>query len=98
MLPYLRLAPTFKPFSASNMMRLISSTPRRAKPPSSTTLDAREQASNDEEDTEFRDMMTQQGNDTGPASYRQFLEEIGHRYKFASPQLWLGNKVVEFVS
>lgn len=109
MLPYRRLASTFKSCllpvrpiaSTSNVMQrrgLISSVPRRAEPPSATSV---EQATGDtvDEDNEFRDMMTQQrGNDTGPSSYRQFLEEMGHKYKFASPQLWLGNKVVEFVS
>ena len=50
---------------------------------------------NDEEG-DFQNMLTQR--DSGPASYRQFLEEIGYKYKFASPQLWLGDKVVEFVS
>lgn len=79
----------------------ISSAPRYAKPPSSTALDVGEQASNDavDEDTaSFSEMMTQQQAGSGPASYRQFLEEIGHKYKFASPQLWLGNNVVESIS
>jgi len=113
MFPYRRLAPTFKSClvsvarpiaSTSNVMQrrgLIFSVPRRAELPSTAALEAGEQASSDavDEDNEFRELMTQQrGNDTGPASYRQFLEEIGHKYKFAAPQLWLGNKVVEFVS
>ena len=112
MFPYRRLASTFKSCvfsvarpvaSASNVMQhrgLISSAPRRAELPSSPTSDVGEQASNDsvDEDMDLSDLMTEQrGNDTGPASYRQFLEEIGYKYKFASPQRWLGNRIVEFV-
>ncbi|KAF8808017.1 hypothetical protein BYT27DRAFT_7190108 [Phlegmacium glaucopus] len=107
MFPYRRLAPAFKSCllsvarpvaSTSHVMQrrgLISSVPRRAEPPSTTSAEAREQASNEaeDEDNEFRELMTQQrGNESGPASYRQFLEEIGHKYKFSAPQLWLGNK------
>jgi hypothetical protein len=79
----------------------ISSASRHAEPPSSTAFDVEEQALNDavDEDTDsFSEIMTHQQAGTGPASYRQFLEEIGNKYKFASPQLWLGNNVVESIS
>lgn len=108
MIPYRRLVPTFKSCvfsvarpvaSTSYVMQrrgLISSVPRRAG-----MVETGEQASSGamDEDSEFREILTQQrGNDTGPTSYRQFLEEIGYKYKLAAPGLWLGNKVVEFVS
>jgi hypothetical protein len=89
MLPYRRLAPAFKSCLFSVSRPITSSVPRRAESSSPTTLDT---TLNDEE----QDMLTRR--DSGPASYKQFLEEIGYRYKFASPQLWLGDKVVEFVS
>ena len=112
MFPYRRLAPGFKPCllsvarpvaSTSYVMQrrgLMSSVPRCTEPPSTTSVEAGEHASRGamDEDNQFREMMTQQGNDTGPASYRQFLDEIGSKYKFAAPGLWLGDKVVEFVS
>ena len=94
MLPYRCLAPAFKClFSISRP--ITSSVLRRTESSSPTTLDAEEQAPNDEEE-DFQDVLTQR--DSGPASYRQFLEDIGYKYKFASPQLWLGGKVVEFAS
>lgn len=66
--------------------------------PPPTTVDAEEQAAV-AGNAEFANVISQQrGDDTGPASYRQFLEEIGYKYKFASPRLWIGNEVVEFVS
>lgn len=95
MLPYRRLAPAFRSCLFSISRPFTSSVLRRAELSSPTTLDAREQAPNEEEE-DYQDMLTQR--DSGPASYRQFLEDIGYKYKFASPQLWLGNKVVEFVS
>ena len=102
MLPYRRLASAFKSCLFSISRPITSSIPRRTESSSPTTLDTGEltldigeQAANDEEG-DFQNMVTQR--DSGPASYRQFLEEIGYKYKFASPQLWLGDKVVEFVS
>lgn len=94
MLPFRRLAPAFKClFSVSRP--ITSSVPRRVESSSTTTFNTEEQEQDDEEGN-VQDMLTQR--ESGPESYRQFLEEIGSRYKFASPQQWLGNKVVEFVS
>ena len=95
MLPYRHLASTFKSCLFSVSRPITSSVSRRAESSSPTTLEAEEQSPIDEE-RGYQDMLTQRGG--GPASYKQFLEEIGHKYKFASPQLWLGGKVVEFVS
>ena len=94
MLPYRRLAPVFKSYLFSVSRPISSSVPRRAESSSPTTFDTEEEPNDEDGDLE-EDMLTQR--DGGPASYRQFLEEIGHKYKFASPQLWLGDKVVEFV-
>jgi hypothetical protein len=96
MLPFRRLAPVFKClFSVSRP--ITSSVHRRAEASSSTTLDTEEPEQFEErEEGDIQDMLSQRA--SGPASYRQFLEEIGYRYKSASPQQWLGNTVVEFVS
>lgn len=95
MLAFRRLAPAFKClFSVSRP--ITSSASRRAELTSSTTLDTEEQEQEDDEEGDIQDMLTER--DGSPESYRQFLENIGCRYKFASPQQWLGNKIVEFVS
>ena len=98
MLPYRRLAPVFKSYLFSVSRPITSSVPRRAEPSSPTTSDTEEQTWNDEEEDlgDFQNMLTQR--DSGPTSYKKFLDEIGYKYKFASPQLWLGGKVVEFAS
>ena len=112
MFSYRRLVPTLKSCllsgarpvaSTSNVVQrrgLVSSVPRRAEPSPVTPVEGEggeEQVSNNDMDTNLSNLMTQ-GDETGPASYRQFLEEIGYKYKFASPQQWLGNEVVESVS
>lgn len=94
MLPFRRLVPAFKSCLFSVSRPITSSVPRRVESSSPTALDTEEEdplASDD-----FQDTMSER--DSGPASYKQFLEDIGYKYKYASPQLWLGNKVVEFVS
>ena len=92
MLAFRRLAPAFKClFSVSRP--ITTSVPRRTESSSSTT---EEQEQEDDEEGDVQDMLTERS--SGPASYKQFLEEIGCRYKFASPQKWLGIKVVEFIS
>lgn len=99
---YRRLAPTFKSCLLA-MSRPVASTSnviqRRGLISSTTVMDAGEQVSNSttDEDDQFGNIMNQQQGNDGPSSYRQFLEEIGYKYKFASPQKWLGNEVVEFV-
>ena len=89
MLPFRRLAPVFKClFSVSRP--ITSSVHRRAELSSSEDQEPFEEGQEDE------DMLTQR--DKGPASYKQFLEDIGHQYKFSKPQQWLGKRIVEFVS
>jgi hypothetical protein len=97
MLPYRRLAPAFKSCLFSVSRPITSSVPCRAKLSSPTTLDT--EVEGHDAERENNDIMNQRGTSTsGPDSYRQFLDEIGLKYKFASPQLWLGRNVVEFVS
>ena len=92
MLPFRRLAPVFKCL-LSVSRPITSSVHRRAE---FSSPEEQEQEPYDDEQ-ERGDVLTERDT-VGPASYRQFLEEIGHRYRFASPQKWLGNSVVEFVS
>ena len=92
MLPFRRLAPAFKSCLLSVSRPITSSVHRRAESSPPSTLEIEE----DDEEDDFQDILTQR--ESGPASYRQFLEQIGDEYKFAAPQLWLGDKVVEFVS
>lgn len=94
MLPFRRLAPAFRClFSVS---RPISSSVCRRNESTTLNADEQEQEQDDDEEGDIQEALTERN--SGPASYKQFLEEIGYRYKFASPQQWLGGKVVEFVS
>lgn len=43
---------------------------------------------------EFEPESVEEGDET-PRSYRGFLEKIGFQYRFASPQNWLGQRVVK---
>ena len=43
---------------------------------------------------EFEQESIEEGDET-PRSYRAFLEKIGFQYRFASPQNWLGQRVVK---
>jgi hypothetical protein len=93
MLSFRRLSPAFRClFSISRP--ITSSVPRRAEPSSSTTWDTEEQV----QEGNVQDMLSKRESASGPTSYKQFLEDIGYKYKFSSPQRWLGVKVVEFVS
>jgi len=39
--------------------------------------------------------MAEEGGET-PRSYRQFLQQIGHQYRYASGKSWLGGDVVKY--
>ena len=39
--------------------------------------------------------MAEEGGET-PRSYRHFLQQIGHQYRYARPRSWLGGDVVKY--
>lgn len=88
------LRPLSRPLaSTSSVIRrrgIASSLSRRAESPA-----AFEETSNETTD---EDLLLQPDADSsaGPASYREFMEKIGHRFQYASPLAYLGD-TVEFV-